>query len=210
MVMKVDVWSDIVCPFCYIGKRRLEAAAAEAGIELEVVWHSFELDPNAPAIHPDDNATRLAKKYGRTLEQVAQMQQGIIATGLEEGIDFKFDIARSGNSFNAHRIVHLAAQHNLANEAKERFFKAYFVEGAAIGDRDTVEQLAVSIGLDPAEVKNVLDTDLYADAVRQDEAIAQNELKVSGVPFFIFNNRLAVSGAQPRDVFHQAFQQAAE
>ena len=208
--MKVDIWSDIVCPFCYIGKRRLEAVAAEAGITLDVTWHSFELDPNAPTNHSEDLATRLSKKYGRTLEQVAEMQKGIIAAGAEEGIHFKFDIARSGNSFNAHRIIHLATQKGLGNEAEERFFKAYFIEGEAIGDRDTVERLAISIGLDPAEVKNVLDTDLYADAVRQDEAIAQQELKVSGVPFFVFNNRLAVSGAQPREVFQQAFQQAAQ
>lgn len=206
--MRVDIWSDVVCPFCYIGKKRLEHVAAEAGIELEIHWHSYELDQNAPAKHDTSNTERLAKKYGRSFSEMEEMERNIAAMAASEGIDFQWQKANSGNSFNAHRIIHLAQSKGLGNEAKEAFFHAYMTEGLAIGEREVVEEIASRIGLDNAEVEYVLDTDELADFVRHDEKIAHEQLKVTGVPFFVFDQKLALSGAQPREVFLQALQQA--
>ncbi|MBU3086293.1 DsbA family oxidoreductase [Acinetobacter seifertii] len=206
--MRVDVWSDVVCPFCYIGKKRLEHVAAEAGIELDIHWHSFELDPNAPATHDTSNTERLAKKYGRTNEEMEEMERNIAAMAASEGIDFQWQKANSGNSFNAHRIIHLAQSKGLGNQAKEAFFHAYMTEGLAIGEREVVEEIASRIGLDNAEVEFVLDTNELADFVRHDEKIAHEQLNVTGVPFFVFDQRVALAGAQPREVFLQVLEQA--
>ncbi|USA52949.1 DsbA family oxidoreductase [Acinetobacter sp. C32I] len=206
--MRVDIWSDVVCPFCYIGKKRLEHVAEEAGIELEIHWHSFELDPNAPAKHETSNTERLAKKYGRSYAEMEEMERNVAAMAAAEGIDFQWQKANSGNSFNAHRIIHLAQSKGLGNEAEEAFFHAYMTEGLAIGEREVVEEIASRIGLDNAEVEYVLDSDELADFVRHDEQIAHEQLKVTGVPFFVFDQKLALSGAQPREVFLQALQQA--
>ena len=206
--MRVDIWSDVVCPFCYIGKKRLEHVAEEAGIELEVHWHSFQLDPDAPATHEASNTERLAKKYGRSIAETEEMQRNIAAMAAEEGIDFQWQKANSGNSFNAHRIIHLAQSKGLGNEAKEAFFHAYMTEGLAIGEREVVEEIASRIGLDNAEVEYVLDSNEFTDFVQHDEKIAREQLQVTGVPFFVFNQKLALSGAQPREVFLQVLQQA--
>lgn len=206
--MRVDIWSDVVCPFCYIGKKRLEHVAQEAGIELDIHWHSFELDPNAPAKHDTSNTERLAKKYGRSYAEMEEMERNVAAMAAVEGIDFQWQKANSGNSFNAHRIIHLAQSKGLGNEAKEAFFHAYMTEGLAIGEREVVEEIASRIGLDNAEVEYVLDSDELADFVHHDEQIAHEQLKVTGVPFFVFDQKLALSGAQPREIFLQAMQQA--
>lgn len=206
--MRVDIWSDVVCPFCYIGKKRLEHVAEEAGIELEIHWHSFELDPDAPARHDTSNTERLAKKYGRSYAEMEEMERNVAAMAATEGIDFQWQKANSGNSFNAHRIIHLAQSKGLGNEAKEAFFHAYMTEGLPIGEREVVEEIASRIGLDNAEVEYVLDSDELADFVRHDEKIAREQLKVTGVPFFVFDQKLALSGAQPREIFLQALQQA--
>lgn len=206
--MRVDIWSDVVCPFCYIGKKRLEHVAEEAGIELEIHWHSFELDPDAPATHDTSNTERLAKKYGRSYAEMEEMERNVAAMAATEGIDFQWQKANSGNSFNAHRIIHLAQSKGLGNEAKEAFFHAYMTEGLPIGEREVVEEIASRIGLDNAEVEYVLNSDELADFVRHDEKIAREQLKVTGVPFFVFDQKLALSGAQPREIFLQALQQA--
>ncbi|ENV62207.1 hypothetical protein F949_02999 [Acinetobacter junii NIPH 182] len=206
--MRVDIWSDVVCPFCYIGKKRLEHVAEQAGIELDIHWHSFELDPNAPAKHEVSNTERLAQKYGRSYAEMEEMERNVAAMAATEGIDFQWQKANSGNSFNAHRIIHLAQSKGLGNEAKEAFFHAYMTEGLAIGEREVVEEIASRIGLDNAEVEYVLDSDELADFVRHDEKIAHEQLKVTGVPFFVFDQKLALSGAQPREIFLQALQQA--
>ncbi|ENX17333.1 hypothetical protein F895_01278 [Acinetobacter sp. CIP 64.2] len=206
--MRVDIWSDVVCPFCYIGKKRLEHVAEEAGIELDIHWHSFELDPNAPAKHETSNTERLAQKYGRSYAEMEEMERNVAAMAAAEGIDFQWQKANSGNSFNAHRIIHLAQSKGLGNEAEEAFFHAYMTEGLAIGEREVVEEIASRIGLDNAEVEYVLDSDELADFVRHDEQIAHEQLKVTGVPFFVFDQKLALSGAQPREIFLQALQQA--
>ncbi|MFI8032726.1 DsbA family oxidoreductase [Acinetobacter sp. ABJ_C3_5] len=206
--MRVDIWSDVVCPFCYIGKKRLEHVAEQAGIELEIHWHSFELDPDAPAKHDTSNTERLAKKYGRSYTEMEEMERNVAAMAAAEGIDFQWQKANSGNSFNAHRIIHLAQSKGLGNEAEEAFFHAYMTEGLAIGEREVVEEIASRIGLDNAEVEYVLDSDELADFVRHDEKIAREQLNVTGVPFFVFDQKLALSGAQPREIFLQALQQA--
>lgn len=206
--MRVDIWSDVVCPFCYIGKKRLEHVAEQAGIELDIHWHSFELDPDAPAKHEVSNTERLAQKYGRSYAEMEEMERTVAAMAATEGIDFQWQKANSGNSFNAHRIIHLAQSKGLGNEAKEAFFHAYMTEGLAIGEREVVEEIASRIGLDNAEVEYVLDSDELADFVRHDEKIAHEQLKVTGVPFFVFDQKLALSGAQPREIFLQALQQA--
>ena len=206
--MRVDIWSDVVCPFCYIGKKRLEHVAEQAGIELDIHWHSFELDPDAPAKHEVSNTERLAQKYGRSYAEMEEMERNVAAMAASEGIDFQWQKANSGNSFNAHRIIHLAQSKGLGNEAKEAFFHAYMTEGLAIGEREVVEEIASRIGLDNAEVEYVLDSDELADFVRHDEKIAHEQLKVTGVPFFVFDQKLALSGAQPREIFLQALQQA--
>lgn len=206
--MRVDIWSDVVCPFCYIGKKRLEDVAEQAGIELDIHWHSFELDPDAPAKHETSNTERLAKKYGRSFADMEEMERNVAAMAATEGIDFQWQKANSGNSFNAHRIIHLAQSKGLGNEAKEAFFHAYMTEGLAIGEREVVEEIASRIGLDHAEVEYVLNSDELADFVRHDEKIAHEQLNVTGVPFFVFDQKLALSGAQPREIFLQALQQA--
>lgn len=206
--MRVDIWSDVVCPFCYIGKKRLEHVAEQAGIELDIHWHSFELDPNAPVKHDTSNTERLAQKYGRSYAEMEEMERNVAAMAAVEGIDFQWQKANSGNSFNAHRIIHLAQSKGLGNEAEEAFFHAYMTEGLAIGEREVVEEIASRIGLDHAEVEYVLDSDELADFVRHDEKIAREQLNVTGVPFFIFDQKLALSGAQPREIFLQALQQA--
>ncbi len=205
--MRVDIWSDVVCPFCYIGKKRLESAAEQAGVELEVYWHSYELDPEAPVKHEQSNTERLAQKYGRTVEEMEEMQQKIAAMAAEEGIEFNWKQANSGNTFDAHRIIHLAQSKGLGNQAEEAFFYTYMTQGLAIGERETVEDVAARIGLDAAEVEYVLDTDTFADFVQHDEKLAREQLKVTGVPFFVFDQRIALAGAQPRDVFIQVFDQ---
>lgn len=208
--MRVDIWSDVVCPFCYIGKKRLEAAAEQAGLELEVHWHSYELDPEAPVRQEVSNSERLAQKYGRTLPEVEEMQRNIAAMAAEEGIQFNWENANSGNTFNAHRIIHLAQSKGLGSEAKEAFFYSYMTQGLAIGERETLEDVAARIGLNPVEVDDVLNSDEFADFVKFDEEVARDQLKVTGVPFFVFDQRIALAGAQPREVFLQVMKKALE
>ncbi|MFH7766769.1 DsbA family oxidoreductase [Acinetobacter sp. BSP-28] len=208
--MRVDIWSDVVCPFCYIGKKRLEAAAEQAGVELEVHWHSYELDPEAPVRQEVSNSERLAQKYGRTLAEVEEMQRNIAAMAAEEGIQFNWENANSGNTFNAHRIIHLAQSKGLGSEAKDAFFYSYMTQGLAIGERETLEDVAARIGLNPVEVEDVLNSEEYADFVKFDEEVARDQLKVTGVPFFVFDQRIALAGAQPREVFLQVMEKAQE
>lgn len=208
--MRVDIWSDVVCPFCYIGKKRLEAAAQEAGIELEVHWHSYQLDPEAPMRQEVSNSERLAQKYGRSVAEVEEMQCNIAEMAKAEGIEFNWEGANSGNTFNAHRIIHLAQSKGLGTDAQEAFFYSYMTQGLAIGERETLEDVAARIGLNPVEVDDLLDSDEFSDFVKFDQEVAQDQLKVTGVPFFVFDQRVALAGAQPKDVFLQVFEKALE
>ena len=206
--MRVDIWSDVVCPFCYIGKKRLESAAAEAGVELEVFWHSYQLDADAPARQDISNTERLALKYGRTVVEVEEMQRNIAEMAKAEGIEFNWEGANSGNTFNAHRLIHLAQSKGLGNEAKEALFYSYMTQGLAIGERETLEDVASRIGLNPVEVDDLLDSDAFAEFVKYDEEVARDQLKVTGVPFFVFDQRIALAGAQPKEVFLQVLEKA--
>jgi predicted DsbA family dithiol-disulfide isomerase len=208
-VMKVEIWSDVVCPWCYIGKRRFESALASFGhrADVELIWRSFELDPSAPAVRPESTAEHLAAKYGMSREQAAANQDRLVKLGVEDGLEYRFDISRSGNTFNAHRLLHLALERGLQDAAKERLMRAYFTEGEPIGDPATLVRLLAEVGVPEADAQAVLDSDQYADAVRADEAEAR-DLGISGVPFFVIDRRYGVSGAQPAAVLLQALDQA--
>jgi predicted DsbA family dithiol-disulfide isomerase len=207
--MQVEIWSDIVCPWCYVGKRRFETALAQFDHrdDVGVVWRSFELDPSAPAIREGDPAQHLADKYGMTRAQTDAAQANLTALAAVEGLDYHLDTAKSGNSFDAHRLLHLAAERGVQDDAKERFMLGYFTESKAIGDHETLVGLAVDAGLDEAEVRDTLASDRFADDVRADvrQAAAYG---ISGVPFFVVDQKYGVSGAQSADVLLQTLQQA--
>lgn len=207
--MRIDVWSDVVCPWCAIGKAHLDQALErfESKGEVTIVWHSFELDPGAPPVAEGALVDALARKYGRSRAQAQAMMDQVAERGARAGLELRFDRARSGNTFDAHRVLHLAAERGRQTETLTRFFRGYFAEGEAIGDRPTLERLAADAGLDAAEVREVLASDRYADAVRADEETARR-LGVSGVPFFVFDERLGVSGAQPPDVLLDVLRRA--
>ncbi len=169
--LHVDVWSDVVCPWCYIGKRRLEAALAKFPhrSDVELVWRAFELDPSAPKVAVGDHAERIAKKYGRSREQIAEMTRNITSLAAVEGLDFQLEASRSGNTFDAHRVLHLAGERGKQDAVKERFFKGYMTEKEAIGDPEVLIRLAAEAGLDADEVRAVLASDRYAKEVREEE-----------------------------------------
>lgn len=207
--MEVQVWSDVVCPWCYIGKRRLDEAIerfAHAG-ELEVRHRSFELDPGAPAVRAGDHSEHLARKSGISVDEARESHRRLAALGAEHGLTLRFDIARGGNTFDAHRLLHLAYAHDRQAAVKERLFAAYFTEGAPIGERDTVQAIGVEAGLDAALVAKVLGSDSYAADVRADEQLAR-DFDITGVPFFVIDGRYAVAGAQRADVLLDALEQA--
>lgn len=208
--MRVDIWSDVVCPFCYIGKKRLEKAASQAGVELEVFWHSYQLDPTAPQRQEISNSERLAAKYNRSVAEVEDMQRNIAEMAKAEGIEFNWEQANSGNTFNAHRIIHLAQSLGLGDEAKEAFFYSYMTQGLAIGERETLEDVAARIGLNPNQVEDVLNSEEFSEFVKYDEEVAREQLKVTGVPFFVFDQRVALAGAQPVEIFQEVLQKAVE
>ncbi|HZQ28521.1 MAG TPA: DsbA family oxidoreductase [Acidimicrobiales bacterium] len=205
----VEIWSDVVCPWCYVGKRRFEAAVEqfEHREEVEVVWRSFELDRGAPARQVGDYVGRLAAKYGTSTDEPEAMIERITDVGRSVGLEMRFDRAQHGNTFDAHRLLHLARARHVQDAVKERFMQAYFTEGRPIGDRDTLVELAVGAGLDAGEVAAVLDGDEYAAEVRADEEAAAR-LGASGVPFFVVDRRYAVSGAQATDLFIEVLERA--
>src|SRR5580658_4730525 len=211
LIMKVDIFSDVVCPWCAVGKRRFEAALQrfEHADEIDVVWRAYELDPRAPIRRDGDYADRLARKYGMTREQAVEANERLTAVAAAEGLDFHFERAQPGNTFDAHRLLHYAreAGPGLQDALKERLFVAYFTEGAAVGDRPTLLRLAGEVGLDPEESAAVLAGDRYADEVRADESEAQ-ELGVSGVPFFVVDGKFGIPGAQDADSILSVLQQA--
>ena len=199
--MKVEIWSDVVCPWCAIGKRRFDEALArfDHRDDVEVVWRSFELDPGAPPVREGVLVDHLARKYGMSRQQAEASQARLTALAEVEGLEFNFDQAKGGNTFHAHRLLHFAAAQGRQADVGERLFRAYFRDGQAIGTRPVVRQVALSAGLDPGAVDEMLDSGAYGDAVRDDEVEA-NELGVSGVPFFVIDRRYALAGAQPTEV----------
>ena len=209
--LRVDVWSDVVCPWCYIGKRRLEAALALFAHRdtVDVVWRAFELNQAAPRLTDGSGsyAARLAKKYGFSVAEAETKLRQMTDVAAAEGLDFRFDRIKPGNTFDAHRVLHLAAGRGVQGAVKERLLRAYMTEGEAIGDPEVVARLAAEAGLDVNDVRAVLASDAYSREVRADEREAQ-ALSVTGVPFFVFGQRYAVSGAQPAQVHLGALEQA--
>ena len=199
--MHVEIWSDIACPWCYVGKRRFESALArfEHRDDVQVTWRSFELDPSAPTEHDGDSTQHLADKYGMSRAEALAAQRHLTEVAAGEGLAFRFDLARRGNTFDGHRVLHLAATHGLQDAMKERIMRAYLEEGELVASADVLERLAVEVGLDADEVRDVLRSDRFADAVRDDERVAR-ALGIHAVPCFVVDRRMAVSGAQPPDV----------
>lgn len=209
--MQVEIWSDVMCPWCAVGKARFEAALAAFPHRdaVDIVWRSFELDPDAPEEKEGDYAQLLADKYGTPRPEAQVMIDRMTQTAADVGLDFRFDRVRPGNTFDAHRLLHLAADRGIQHEVKERFLTAYLTDGEAVGRGDVLQRIATEAGLDEVEVKEVLAGDAYADAVRSDERTAA-ELGIRGVPFFVFDRTFALSGAQPSEVMTQALNQAWE
>jgi predicted DsbA family dithiol-disulfide isomerase len=207
----VEIWSDIACPWCYIGKRRLEAALAqfEHRDEVEVRWRSFELDPTAPPEREGDLAEHLARKYGMDVAQARARQQEMTETAAAEGAIFRFDSVRSGSTFDAHRIAHLAAEHGLQDAMKERLLRAYFGEGKLISDHATLAELAAEVGLPQDEIAETLAGERYAEQVRDDERTAQ-QFGISAVPTFVVDRALGASGAHPPDALLSLLRQGWE
>ena len=199
--MHVEIWSDIACPWCYVGKRRFEAALAgfEHRDDVRVTWRSFELDPAAPAERPRSGAEHLAEKYGASLEQARAMQQQMTDVAAREGLEFHFERARGGNTFDAHRLVHLAAAHGAQDAMKERLMRAYLTEGELMSDRGALARMAAEVGVPADEVDDLLAGDRFAAEVREDERAAHG-LGISAVPFFVVDRALGAAGAQPPEV----------
>lgn len=209
--MKIDIWADVICPFCFIGTRHLELAlqnAADAD-DVELVWHSFELDPGAPVDQHTDVVNFLASKHGMSLEQAAEAQRQVAAKAAEAGLTFNWQQAKPGNTLAAHRLVHLAARHGRSTQAEKALMHAYFTDGVAISDPAALQGVGESIGLPADEVAALLSGDEFTDAVRADEQLAA-QIGVQGVPFFVFDEKWAVSGAQPVELFEQAIATARE
>lgn len=200
-----------MCPWCYIGKRRFEAALARfpQSKQVDLVWRSFELDPSAPPspAEPDRYAEHLARKYSMTVDQAETMIERVTSAAAEEGLDYRFDIARRGNTFDAHRLLHFALSRGVQDELKEGLDRATFTEGLSVSDHQALIDVAAEIGLDEIELKEVLTSDAYGDAVRADAAQAR-AYGIRAVPFFVVDGRYGVAGAQPADVLLDVLERA--
>ncbi|HOY05393.1 MAG TPA: DsbA family oxidoreductase [Saprospiraceae bacterium] len=209
--MKVEVWSDIMCPFCYIGKRNYESALQQFSghNDVEIVWKSFQLDPSIPEKMdgPENVYQYLAQRKGFSYEQSVQMHENVVRTAKNAGLTYNFDKAVVANSFNAHRMIQLAKTKGLGDAAEERLFSAYFTEGKNFGSPEVLVELGKEIGLTEADVHEALANDTYAAAVKRDIQEAQS-LGVNGVPFFVFDRKYAISGAQPPAAFLQALEKS--
>lgn len=209
--MKIEVWSDFVCPFCYIGKRRLEKALElfDYRDEIEIVYRSFELDPGAPKDTESSIHELLAVKYGLSLQQAQESNRNVAQQAQTEGLTYNFDTIVPTNTFEAHRLAHYAGQQGKAKEMNERLFRAYFTDSLHIGEHETLVRLAEEVGLNGSAVRDVLEQNTYADEVREDENEARR-LGIRGVPFFVLRGKYAVSGAQPLEIFQGALLRAWE
>jgi predicted DsbA family dithiol-disulfide isomerase len=204
MTMLVEIWSDIVCPWCYIGKRRFESAVArfEHADAVEVRWRSFELDPHAPFRRDGNMAEHLAAKYGMTVTEAEERLESLNRMAADEGLDYDLARTKGGNTFAAHRLLHLAYEKDSDTGAavKEALLRAYFVDLLPVSEPEVLTEIGVAAGLDRAEVAQLLESDRFAGEVRRDEAEAA-ALGCTGVPFFVFDRAFAVPGAQDADTF---------
>jgi len=202
--MQVEIWSDVICPFCYIGKRRFEKALEKFQYKnnIDVVWKSFQLDPFAVTDPKFNIIEHLARKKGWSADQASDSIEYITNMAKEVGLDYHFEKAIVANSFNAHRLSHLAKKYGKQNELEEKLFAAYFTEGKNTDDFETLRQIGISVGMDEKEVTVVLKTDVYTDEVKHDIAHARH-IEVRGVPFILIDGKYAVSGAQNEEIFLQ-------
>ncbi|GAA4013673.1 DsbA family oxidoreductase [Hymenobacter fastidiosus] len=209
--MKVEIWSDIMCPFCYIGKRRFEEALARfpQADQVQVQWRSFELDPNMKTNPGQTIHELLAERKGVSVAEGRQMNTQMAQHAATVGLEFNFDKTIPANTFNAHRLIHLAAAHDRQDAMKERILRAYFTEGQNIDDPATLTRLAAGLDLPAAEVAQLLQSDRYAQDVRHDEYQAR-QIGVRGVPYFVFADKYAVSGAQPSELFQEVLEKVWE
>lgn len=208
--MQIEIWLDVICPWCYIGKRHFENALAQFGQRdsVNVIWRSFELDPDAPPQYPVSLEELLARKYGVSLQQAALMNARVTGIAHEAGLEYRLADARPGNTFDAHHLLHFAATRQLGGRAVERLMQAYFREGLAVSDRAALARIAPEFGIPESDALAMLESDDYSGAVRADETRAA-ELGITGVPFFLFDGKSGVFGAQPVEVFAEALQQQA-
>jgi predicted DsbA family dithiol-disulfide isomerase len=207
--VRIDVWSDVVCPWCYIGKRRLEAAIGrfEHGDQVELHWHSFQLDPSHPKGHREPVFDMLAKKMAASPAQVRAMTRQVTELAAAEGLSYALDRAVSVNTLDAHRLNHLAAKHGLGEQMHERLLRAHLGEGEIVDDVDTLVRLGVEVGVPEDDARQVLQGSRYTDEVEADVSEARR-IGVTGVPFFVLNHTYGVSGAQSADTFLSALQTA--
>ena len=205
--MKVEIWSDIVCPFCYIGKRKFENALAQFAhrTDVEVTWRSFELTPDFQPIPGENIHESLAKKKGVSVEEGRKMNDFMTNVAKEVGLNYDFDRTVPANTFLGHQLIHLGAHHGRQDATKERLMAAYYLEGQDIGDLDTLVALGTELGFDTTETRAALTAGTYTEAVRYDEYQAQ-QINVRGVPFFVFEDKYAVSGAQPTELFSEVLE----
>jgi predicted DsbA family dithiol-disulfide isomerase len=207
--VRVEIWSDVVCPWCYIGKRRFESALRrfEHADEVEVQWRSFELDPRAPERRSGDAAGHLAAKYGMSQDQARARLRSLDELAAAEGLQYNLAETKGGNTFAAHRLIHLGTEHRVGDQVKEGLLHAYFIDLKPVSDPDVLAGVGEDAGLDRSEVVQLLAGDRFAGAVRADEAEA-SALGATGVPFFVFDRAFAVAGAQDSEVFLTALRQA--
>lgn len=206
--MQIEIWSDVICPWCYIGKRRFEAALAAFPHKdkVEVIWRSFELDPKSPPQYAETLIEMLSRKYKVALQEAENMNTHVSSLAKQVGLEYRLSEARPGNTFDAHRLLHLAASRQVGDQAMERLMHAYFSEALPVGDRAALASLAPEFGISTNDALAMLESDAYVNAVRADEARA-SELGISGVPFFVIDGKLGISGAQPVEVFADALNQ---
>lgn len=207
--MQIEVWSDVVCPWCYIGKRRLEMALSKFPHwdSVQVVWRSFELDRDAPRQYPGTLDEMLAQKYHVSPQKAAEMNAHVSEVAKEVGLEYRLSETHPGNTFDAHRLIHFAASRQLDDGASERLMHAYFSESLAVGDHAALARLAPEFGIAENEALTILRSDAYSNAVRADEARAAR-FGITAVPNFLIDENIGISGAQPVEVFSKALEQA--
>lgn len=209
--MKIEIWSDVVCPFCYIGKRKLETALSGfvAKDKVEIEWKSFQLDPEMDNSAGLNVHQYLGKRKGGTPADGKRMNDGMTAIAAQVGLEFNFDKAIINNTMAAHRLLHWAKEGGKQGELKERIFKAYYTEGKDTASYDTLVDLATEVGLDGEEARKVLEENRYEADVLHDQQLAY-QMRVQGVPFYVFNSKYGVSGAQSPEVFAQVLEKVWE
>lgn len=209
--MRIDIWSDFACPFCYIGKRNLEIALRELDLlgEVDIVFCSFQLDPHAEKSSQSDPVTSLSEKYGTTREEAQKMIDRVVNMAKDVGLEFNYENMIQTNTLDAHRLVHYGNESGKDNRVMERLFKAHFIDGLDIGDIDVLADIGQEVGLDRKETLSVLSSDRYTSNVEDDRRSSQ-QLGISSVPFFVIDNKVAVPGAQPPETFIQVLKEASE